>query len=367
MNLNPMLASFAIRASFLTLALFIFSANAQADDSKHAQAKVEKSFTPGKPWHDTNGKLINAHGFCVIDYQGQHYWYGSQKIPGKTENEKNEAGVSCYTSKDLIHWEDQGLVLSVFAPGAPIELANAYILDRPKVIHHVRSGKFLMYFKLYPPLAEGGKSGKDYAYVGVATAEKPLGAFTYQGRFLGANSKFGTGDFAIYVDQAGEVFHICVRKPDKILIYGRMTADGLKPEGDYQEMAGITKATEAPALFRRGLKLYLLGSASTGWAANPARMFVADQLSGPWKPLPNPCEGINPHNQLGAHKTFGGQSTYVYPVAGKERAWIAMFDINSEKNPFHSPYIWLPLEFDEKDRPVIRWRNRWDMSVFSRQ
>lgn len=335
-------------------------------------AQPVSKISPGKPWHDSKGELINAHGFCVIQHEDTYYWYGAQKIPNKTENEKNEAGVSCYTSKDLYNWENKGLMISVFAADAPPELAKAFILDRPKVIHHQKTGKWIMYFKLYPPKEEGGKSGKDYAYVGVASAPAPLGPFKYHGRFLGGkcngvDSKFGTGDFAIFIDQAGDVFHVCVRKPDKKLIAGKMSDDGLRPVGDYLEMQGITEHTEAPALFQRGKQLYLLGSASTGWKANPARMFVADQLTGPWQALPNPCQGINPHNKLGPDKTFGGQSTYIFPVSGKKDAWIAMFDINSETDPYHSPYIWLPITFDHQNRAIIRWQDQWDLSIFQRE
>jgi hypothetical protein len=232
------------------------------------------------------------------------------------------------------------------------------------VIFHAATKKFILYFKLYPPKSQGGKTGTDYAYVGVATAADPTGPFLYQGRFLGGNSPFGTGDFTIFSDGDGSIYHIGVRKPDKAHVCGRLSDDGLRPTGDYVELAGVTHSTEAPALFRRGNKIYFLGSGSSGWAPNAARMFVADKVTGPYQDLGNPVRGVNPHNQLGPEKTFGGQSTFVYPVPGRRDAWIAMFDINQPQDPITSGYIWLPIEF-EGDRPVIRWRNQWDLSVFS--
>jgi hypothetical protein len=322
------------------------------------------AFRPGQPWLDTQGTHINAHGFCILDFGGRHYWYGAHKIAGKTESEKNEAGVRCYTSDDLLNWQDTGLVLDVFAPGAHSDLADASILDRPKVIFHAATKKFILYFKLYPPKSQGGKTGTDFAYVGVATATQPTGPFHYQGRFLGGNSPFGTGDFTIFADNDGSIYHLGVRKPDKVHVGGRLSDDGLRPAGDYVELAGITLKTEAPALFRRGNKVYFLGSDSSGWAPNAARMFVADKVTGPYRDLGNPVRGVNPHNHLGPDKTFGGQSTFVHPVAGRRDAWIAMFDINVPQNPITSGYIWLPIEF-EGDRPIIRWRDQWDLSVFS--
>lgn len=327
---------------------------------------LQTAIQPGQPWLDTNGVHINAHGFSIVDFGGRHYWYGAHKIEGKTEDEKNEAGVRCYVSDDLINWEDQGLVLSVFAPDAHPELAEAFILDRPKVIYNEATKTFVLYFKLYPPKEKGGKSGKDYARVGVATAATPTGPFAYQGYFLGNHSEFGTGDFAIFADTDGALYHIAVRKPDKALVYGRLSEDGLKPVGEYKVLEGVTLGTEAPAFFRRGDKVYLLGSASTGWKPNPARLFVADRFTGPYTELPNPCRGVNPMNGLGPDKTFGGQSTFVYNVAGRQDAWIAMFDINKPEDPINAGYIWLPIEF-EADQPVIRWRDQWDLSAFSQE
>lgn len=329
-------------------------------------ATARNDFRPGQPWPDSRGVHINAHGFCVLDFEGRHYWYGAHKIEGRTEDEKNEAGVRCYVSDDLMNWRDQGLVLSVFDRGAHPDLADAFILDRPKVVYKEATKTFILYFKLYPPKLKGGKSGKDYAWVGVATSAKPTGPFEYKGYFLGNHSKFGTGDFAIFQDLDGAIYHIAVRKPDKALVYGRMSDDGLKPVGEYKVLEGVTIGTEAPAFFRRDGKVYLLGSATSGWKPNPARMFVADQFTGTYKELPNPCRGINPINNLGPDKTFGGQSTFVYPVSGRRDAWIAMFDINKPEDPISAGYIWLPIEF-EADQPVIRWRDTWDLSVFSKQ
>ncbi|MGL5017563.1 MAG: hypothetical protein ACRDBP_05485, partial [Luteolibacter sp.] len=180
----------------------------------------------------------------------------------------------------------------------------------------------------------------------------------YEGKFTGAGSPNGSGDFAIFQDGDNSIYHVAVRKPDKLLVCGRMTADGLRPEGDYSVMEGVTRATEAPALFVRDGKYYLLGSGSTGWNPNPARMFVADQIEGPYESLGNPCVGVNPHNQLGPEKTFGGQSTFVMPSPWKPNEWIAMFDIWVPKDPITAGYIWLPLTF-ENDKPVIRWQTEW--------
>lgn len=324
----------------------------------NALAATGQGYRPGQPWPDADGIHINAHGYCILKHEGKYHWYGSHKIEGRTEAEKNEAGVRCYVSDDLLVWKNSGLVFSVTAPNQHADVAKAGILDRPKVVFHAATKKFLMYFKLYPPGAAGNTVGTDVAYVGVASSPHPLGPFEYQGKFTGAGSPSGSGDFAMFADDDGALYHIAVRKPDKSLVCGRMSADGLRPDGNYTVMAGITHATEGPALFKRQGKYHLLGSASTGWKPNPARMFVADRLAGPWRSLGNPCQGTNPHNQLGPEKTFGGQSTFVMPSPWTADEWIAMFDIWNPDQPIKAGYIWLPLRF-ENQKPVIRWQNEW--------
>lgn len=38
-----------------------------------------KSFHPGQPWLDTNGKRIHAHGGSIFYENGRYYWYGENK------------------------------------------------------------------------------------------------------------------------------------------------------------------------------------------------------------------------------------------------------------------------------------------------
>jgi beta-xylosidase len=320
-------------------------------------------------WPDVQGERINAHGFSILYHGGRYYWYGAHKIEGLTESQSNEAGVRCYTSTDLLNWENAGMVLSKTTQGMSPEVAHAGIFDRPKVIYIPATGRFVMYFKLYDPISPDGKLVTKVAYVGVATATQPTGPFEYQGKFLGGGSETGSGDFAIFQDEDGAAYHIAVRKPDtarkdKPLVCGRLSADGLRPSGEYVVMEGVENATEAPALFRRAGKVYLLGSGSSGWAPNAARLFVADHLTGPYRSLGNPCQGMNPHNKLGPEKTFGGQSTFVFPVPDREDKFIAMFDINKPDDPVNAGYIWLPLEFTPGG-PSIEWRDEWDLSVFN--
>jgi beta-xylosidase len=337
---------------------FIVAVGFFSSGGLHAQRSNEKAIKPGVLWMDADGKRINAHGGCVIFYEGIYYWYGEEKVEGLSEKEHADGGVHCYASQDLIEWHDQGMILHLSRADTLRDLSFDCNQDRPKVVYNQNTRQFVLFFKLYLR-----NQGVSTAYVGVAVSSSPVGPFIYQHKFLGGNSPNGTGDFAMFQDNDGALYHLTVRKPDKTFVIGKMRDDYLMPEGKYEVCEGITTHTEAPAVFKKDGLYYILASGSTGWNPNPARYFTSENLKGPWVFHGNPCEGTNPNNGLGKEKTFGGQSNYVIPVPGKRDAFIACFDINKPEHPYDSKYIWLPIEFEE-DKMSISWRDGWNQDVF---
>lgn len=113
---------------------------------------------------------------------------------------------------------------------------------------------------------------------------------------------------------------------------------------------------EAPAMFKRGGKYYLIMSGCTGWLPNAARSAVSDSIFGNWKELGNPCVGSD------ADTTFKSQSTYVMPVYGTNN-FIYMGDRWCPENAIDGRYIWLPIFFD-KERFYIEWKDKWSLKDF---
>lgn len=322
------------------------------------------SFKPGTLWLDTNGNPINAHGGGIIFVDGIYYWYGEHKLPGKSEEDKADGGVHCYSSIDLYNWNDEGLVLSVDWEDSESDLAAGCILERPKVIFNDLTSKYMMYFKLYPV----GK-GYEYGYLGIAISNSPLGPFEYSHRLLAADSPYGSGDFCIFKDQNGDVYHYAVRKPGegyagkKAFVTARLNEEYTYPKEDYIVLEDITKGTEAPAIIFNKGNYFMLGSASSGWRPNAARSFVSFTPTGPFANTGNPCSGTNPHNEAGPETTFGAQSSFIFPVQGKENAYVAMFDIWKPEMPIEGLYVWLPLTITDEGIK-IEWQNEWDLSFF---
>lgn len=306
---------------------------------------------PGSLWKDTQGNLINAHGGGILFHEGTYYWYGELKGDStyrldwvkSWECWRAEAGgVSCYSSKNLTDWTFEGKVLATVDNDPNSDLHPSQVIERPKVIYNEKTGKFVMWMHIESP---------DYekAHAGVAISDSPTGTFTYLGSFKpnGADSR----DQTIFKDEDGKAYHICSSEWNKTLYISLLSDDYTKPSGTYVRRF-IGQSREAPAVFKRNGRYYMLSSGCTGWDPNKAKWAVADSIMGVWQLKDNPCMGRE------ADKTFYAQSTYVLPVEGKPDQYIAMFDRWNKTDLIDSRYIWLPIEF-YGDKPFIRWTDQW--------
>jgi hypothetical protein len=89
------------------------------------------SFTPGEPWLDTAGEVIQAHGGQVVpteDAQGLlYYWYGEDRSNGYGSS----PGVHVYSSRDLYSWTDEGLALRALTTAEEIDTPGSRSPTRP--------------------------------------------------------------------------------------------------------------------------------------------------------------------------------------------------------------------------------------------
>ena len=326
-----------------------------------AQNSNLKNFTPAAIWKDNKGVPINAHGGGVLFHKGMYYWYGEHKLEGKSEEQFADGGINCYSSKDLINWKNEGIVLSVDYKDEKSDLAYGCILERPKVVYNKKNKQFVAYFKLY---LKG--VGYETSYVGVAVAEKPEGPFIYRHKFHGGGSQKGSGDFSMFKDDNGDLYHLTVRKPDKTFVIGKMDDDYYFIEGKYKACEGIELHTEAPAIIKKDGLYHMLSSGSSGWKPNIARYYTTKNLMSKWTYHGNPTNGFNKINGLGPEKTFGGQSSFMIPVQGVKNTFIAMFDVWKPESPIDGRYIWLPIDFNN-GKMSITWHDVWNFDVFRKE
>jgi hypothetical protein len=358
------------------------------------------SFQPGALWRDHNGVPINAHGGGVLFHDGVYYWFGEHKIAGEAGNVAH-VGVHVYSSRDLYHWQDDGIALAVSDnPQSPI--TRGCILERPKVIYNARTKKFVMWFHLEPKDAgyAGAMSGVAMAdhvtgpfqfvrafrpNAGVwpqnvsteqrcllspeetarlAALDLPGGAVPYYPKHLLFRRDFAGGqmarDMTLFVDDDGVAYHIYASEANGTLHISRLSEDYLQPAGEFVRIFP-GRFHEAPAVLKWRGRYFLFTSDCTGWAPNPARVSVADHIFGPWEELGNPCLGTNEQTAT----TFCSQSTSILPVPGKVDAFIFMADRWNPANAIDGRYVWLPIEF-RHGVPTISWHDEWDLSFFDK-
>ena len=301
----------------------------------------------GGVWKDSDGVHINAHGGGLLKDGGVWYWYGEHKTAGKEGNRAN-VGVSVYSSSDLLTWKREGVALAVTE--GPSDIEKGCILERPKVVKSRTTGRYAMLFHL-----ERKGNGYNDARVGFAVAEKATGPF----KFLRSENPLGgmSRDMTIFTDDDGTSWHVFASENNATLHFAELTPDCLGYTGKVHRNME-RHWTEAPCVVKHDGWYYLLGSGCTGWKPNAARMYRAKSLGGPWEWLCNPCTGVNPENRLGADKTWGGQSTYIFRDEASGRD-IACFDLWRPSNAIDGRYAWLPIDWSDPLRPEIAWRDTW--------
>ncbi len=321
------------------------------------QRKYGGEIINGELWKDTNGKIINAHGGGIIYHEGIYYWYGEYKGDStylldsvKTWEcwRADAGGVSCYSSKNLVDWKFEGIVLPA-SPDPKSDLHPSQVIERPKVIYNERTRKFVMWLHIESPNYEK-------AHAGVAISDRPSGTFKYLGSFR-PNGK-DSRDQTVFKDDDGRAYHIYSSEWNKTTVIGLLSNDYLHHTGTFTRNF-INQSREAPAVFKHKDKYYMISSGCTGWDPNTALYAVADSMLGKWTLMSNPCKGKD------ADSTFYAQSTFVLPISGQPGRFIAMFDRWKKTDLINSTYIWLPVTFDGKN-PVIQWKNRWDTNYINK-
>ena len=314
---------------------------------------MNNTFHPGEPWLDIDGRPIQAHGGCMLYDKGTYYWFGENK---DGENYLDESkgflhrvdviGISCYSSTDLLNWTNEGLVLPAVQDDPASDLHPSKVLERPKVIHNPRTGKYVLF-------AHADTADYETARIGIAISDSPTGPYKYLGSIQpnGNDSR----DMTVFQDDDGSAYIFFSSEWNKTLHIIQLDDEYLHPTQN-ESRAFINQSREAPAVFRHNGKYYLVSSGCTGWDPNQAELAIAESPLGPWTVIGNPCVG--PDAQI----TFNAQSAYVFPIAGKKDAFIAMFDRWNKDNLRDSRYVWLPIQFDG-EQVKIQWRSAWDLTV----
>lgn len=312
-------------------------------------------FAPGSIWRDTDGQPIQAHGGGILYNQGVYYWFGENKngptiIAGDVAR-VDVIGISCYSSTDLLHWQNEGIVLPAVQDEPEHDLFPTKVVERPKVIYNRQTHTYVMWMHVDTP---------DYTYAraGVAVSSTPTGPY----RYLGSIAPCGTDcrDLTLFQDDDGSAYLVFASEWNRNITIAQLTSDYLSVRDVFTKQFSFPRRSEgreAPALFKHEGTYYIITSGCTSWETNAAECAVASSPFGPWQVLGNPCTGRQ------AEYTFDSQGTFVLPVPGYEGAFLFLADRWNPSNLSDSRYVWLPLQM-KAGVPSITWHKTWNFSIF---
>lgn len=358
------------------------------------------SFKPGAVWKDTENTPIQAHGGQVqqLDIPDpvtgksvtKWIWVGEDKTNGY------RGGVCGYSSDDLYNWKYEGIIMrnvpsrkvldtsdyfrNVYAGYSPEELDNVAlalnaeraVIERPKLIYNEKNRQYVLWFHADGP-TETSNSNYAAACAGVAVSDSPFGPYRFIGRYRlntcppdqedkYPQSKGMARDMNLFKDTDGTAYIIYSSEENLTLYISKLNDDytylATDPEKAVYGVDFIRlfpgAQREAPALFLKDGRYYLMTSGCTGWAPNQARFYVSDSVMGEWISRGDPC--LDDEN----HTTFESQSTCIFKDT-KTGTWIYMGDRWFENDLSDSRYIWLPVEFKENGDMEISFVAEWQL------
>jgi len=281
---------------------------------------------PGFLWPDNRGQHIQAHGGGIIKQGDTWFWFGEDR---SKDNDPEKRQVACYSSTDLINWTFRNQVLNI---SDPENFGEEWILERPKVFHNPKTGKFVMYMHIDGRITPDHWSRYSIARVGVAICDTVDGDYQYLRSFrpLGMESR----DNGQFIDDDGTPYLIFESRPTKGFSIATLSEDYLDVE---KEICLIQAPLEGGAIVHYEGLYYVIGSALTGWWPNANKYATAERLEGPWSEFKDFAPVIT--------HTYGSQSTNLIKIVGSETtSVIYVGDRWRPEEQWDSRYVWMPVE-----------------------
>ena len=279
-------------------------------------------------WLDQTGQRILTRSGCLCQFNGTFYWYGG--------NPRGFLEQYCYSSTDLIHWTNRGVILR--------QNVDANRID---VLFNDTTKTYVMFLKY-----DGNG-----AFLGIATSDKPEGPFTFKSQTLVDNARMG--DMSAFKDTDGKAYIAYVSWATGTNaqhgIY-RMSADYLTL--DKRMYLWDIRGREAPHIFKRNGLYYYGTSRTAGIQSSGTSYYTATDLAGPWTPA-------KPLSTPDSNNSWDSQVDFIYPIQGTQGTLYMFAGDRWTKNlpqGRNGDYLWLPVEF-EGDTPVVNYYQDWDLNL----
>ncbi len=292
-------------------------------------------------WTDTNGSAIQAHGGMILQHEGMYYWYGENKDTETIDRHVDFIGISCYSSSDLEHWDNEGIVLAPMSQNPGHMLHTTKICERPRVLYNKHTKQFIMY-------THADTSDYFYAGVNVAVSSSPTGPFQYLKSFQ--PNRQDSRDMTLFQDSEGSAWLIHSANYNKTINFSRLDDDYLNVTGSYFSIFQ-DQEREAPCIMHYQNCYYMVTSGCTRWDPNPSLYGISTHLIGPWKLIDNPCTGPS------YRTTFDGQGTCIFFV--NDQPYI-LLDHWHPDDLRSSTYSILPIHISADGAMEIEWQEEFN-------
>ncbi|MCD8048080.1 MAG: family 43 glycosylhydrolase [Clostridia bacterium] len=302
------------------------------------------SIRNGMPMTDTDGKVLHAHGAGFLEDNGFYYMFG--------EVREGDKRVACYRSRDLMTWEFRNVVLRLSSERKPYYVRTELDMDskgrganieRPKVIYCEKTKQYVMWMHY--------ENGHDYnaACCAIATCDTPDGNYVYRGAFRPAGNM--SRDCTIFKDKDGTAYFISTGRDNADMCVYRLSDDYMAIDEQVKAL-WPGQYREAPAVFERDGKYYMLSPMCTGWNPNQGGVSYANSIEGRWSAIEN----------FGDAVTYNTQPTYVLKLGDN---YIYVGDRWDPTDYDNSGYVFLPIFFDEDGKCSIEWQDEicFDMAT----
>lgn len=356
----------------------------------------QHGFRPGEIWLDTNGKPIQAHAGALIGVGDTFYWYGENKEFTNGKDGIESWGIRFYASKDLYNWDDLGPLIPPDTVNPDSPLNPKVFPERPHILHNEKTGKYVCWIKIR------GRGPQDRT---VLVADRITGPYTMVQSGI-RPAGMAAGDFDLVVDPDTGNAYMYFDHDHKEVVCVQLTDDYCGVTDRYAthlRMSGPA-APEGIACFRKGDKLYLTNSGTTGYFPNPSQVSVADDYNGPFQILGD----LHPGDR--SRTSYNSQISFIFKHPRKRNLYIALADrwlpnlggpdfesgktsenvrsaiakatarprqaLTDEErkvlplaaaltgvNTSISRYVWLPVTF-RNGQPVIEWHDQWTVEAF---
>lgn len=303
-------------------------------------------------WKDTGGKNIYSQGGGAIKVGDTYYWYGVRykgaatyaADPAGKNDDVTFDGVTCYSSKDLVHWKDEGLALST-------KEAGYGWFGRLGVVYNAKTKKYVL-------AAQGASPSGTYGEY-FATSSTPDGEFKFASvqTELSMFVNGGTGDQTVFQDDDGKAYIIAsnVKGRSNLYVAPLRESDFLTIESATRIARG--KSREGNAMFKYKGTYYFCSSDLHGWNASHTYCMTSRSVLGPYGDefvLDGTDEDFSHVTQTGFFIQVNGTKDSFVIFAGDRWSDFAGNGLGYNQ--------WLPISF-ESGKPKFNSMTEWNIDA----